>query len=296
MVLLTGASGFLGKMIRTRIFKDAIITLGRDNKSDIICDLSKEVPVLPEVDLVIHAAGKAHSVPRTDEERQNFFDVNLTGTIHLLEALSKKEQLPKSFLLISSVAVYGLEHGKAIDEKTVLKAEDAYGLSKIKAENVVLKWCKAHDVKCTILRLPLLAGANPPGNLGGMIKGIQRGYYYNIAKGQARKSIVLTTDVADIIPKAAEIGGIYNLTDGYHPSFSELSISISKQLNKKVPGSIPEILAVIIARVGDLLGERAPINSKKLRKITSDLIFDDSLARIQLGWNPHAVLDGFKIT
>lgn len=46
---------------------------------------------------------------------------------------------------------------------------------------------KQHNVVCTILRLPLLVGTNPPGNLGAMIKGIARGYYFNIGGGKSKK-------------------------------------------------------------------------------------------------------------
>lgn len=45
--------------------------------------------------------------------------------------------------------------------------------------------------------------------------------------------MVLAQDVAAFIDKVSLVGGIYNLTDGYHPGFSELSEFISKRLNKK---------------------------------------------------------------
>jgi nucleoside-diphosphate-sugar epimerase len=107
--------------------------------------------------------------------------------------------------------------------------------------------------------------------------------------------VVLAEDVARFIVKVAEIGGIYNLTDGYHPSFAELSSHISIQLGKGKPMNMPFGLAMIVAKFGDLLGSKAPLNTNKLKKITSDLTFDDSKAREAFGWNPTRVLDGFKI-
>ena len=139
-------------------------------------------------------------------------------------------------------------------------------------------------------------GPIPPGNLGEMIKGIQNGYYFNIGGGKAKKSMVLAEDVAKSILKVAEIGGIYNLTDGYHPSFCELSINISFQLGKSRPRNLPLWLAKGLALIGDLLGAKTPFNSNKLHKITSDLTFDDSKAREAFGWNPTPVLEGFEIT
>jgi nucleoside-diphosphate-sugar epimerase len=294
--LLTGGTGFLGYFISKTISENNIlVTLSRNIGQYSIC-LEQKVPHFSEkFELVIHAAGKAHSVPKTSLEKQAFFDVNFKGTQNLLQGLEESQSLPKAFIFISTVAVYGKEIGMNISEDAPLLTKDPYGLSKIQAEQLVLDWCKKHNVICTILRLPLLAGQNPPGNLGAMIKGIKMGYYFNIAGGKAKKSMVLAEDVAKYILNVAEIGGIYNLTDGYHPSFDELSNHISIQLGKGKPMHMPLWLARIIAKFGDLLGNKAPLNTNKLKKITSDLTFDDSRARKVFGWNPTRVLDGFRI-
>jgi hypothetical protein len=52
-------------------------------------------------------------------------------------------------------------------------------------------------------------------------------------------------------------------------------------------------VAKMMGFVGDLIGNKAPINSLKLKKITSDLTFDDSKSR-KLGWNPQSVLEYLK--
>lgn len=293
-IILTGSNGFLGKAIFSVLNHLEIIDLARTNAS-ISCDLSTQIPNIPAVNIVIHCAGKAHSVPKTPQQKQEFFDVNVTGTQNLLKGLEQAPSLPKSFVFISSVAVYGLDKGNNIHESQPLYARDPYGLSKIQAEEVVQEWCAKNNVVCTILRLPLLVGQNPPGNLGAMIKAIQNGYYMNIAGGLARKSMVMAEDVAKIILAASEIGGIYNLTDGYHPNFSELSAHIAQQLNKNKPLNIPVWMANIMAKTGDLFGEKFPFNSYKLSKITTDLTFDDSHATKMLGWNPKLVLNSFKI-
>lgn len=298
-ILLTGASGFLGKAIsRHLVLQQAqLLTIGRQSSNHIVCDLSAEIPIINanSIDVVIHAAGKAHVVPKTIAQHQAFFEVNLKGTQNLLTALAQLPQLPKSFVFISSVAVYGKETGTNIAENTPLLAKDSYGLSKIQAEEFVATWCAKNNVICIILRLPLLAGSKPLGNLDAMIKGIQKGYYFNIAGGNAKKSMLLATDVAKVITKVSAIGGIYNLTDGYHPSFNELSNSIAQQLDKPTPLNMPLWLTQLIAKFGDVLGKNAPINSAKLKKITSDLTFDDSKARNAFGWQPTPVLKGFVI-
>lgn len=292
--LLTGANGFFGKSIINALeSKYTIITLSR-TCGDYKVSLEKEIPnFIKKFDLVIHAAGKAHSVPKTAFEKQQFYDINVLGTQNLLAGF-EKIGLPKQFVFISSVAVYGKENGEDINEEDLLLAKDDYGLSKIRAEKIAIEWCSKHNVICTILRLPLLVGKNPLGNLGAMLKAIDKGYYFNIGGGKARKSMVLAQDVAVFIPKVAAIGGIYNLTDGVHPDFEALSVAISKNKNRRTPFNLPLFTAKLIGYIGDLLGNIAPINSLKIKKITSNLTFDDTKARKQLDWNPQPVLEYLK--
>lgn len=290
-ILLTGSSGFLGKEIIYRNKEHSIISLNR-KIGNYKYDLSLSIPDFESklFDIVIHNAGKAHFTPKTILEEQDFFNVNFIGTQNLLIGL-EKGNIPKRFVFISSVAIYGLEIGNEIDEEYPLLAKDPYGMSKVKAEQLVVDWCKKNNVIYTILRLPLLVGSNPPGNLGAMIKGIQKGYYFNIAGGHARKSMVLAQDIAKILLKASEIGGVYNLTDGFHPNFYELSNAIGKKYGKSRIFNLPFFIAKIIALIGDFIGSKFPLNSNKLKKITSDLTFDDAKARQVLGWKPTKVID-----
>ena len=294
-ILLTGSSGFLGKHIFSYLNQEYdIYTLSRTHSS-INCDLSVLQPTLPIVDIVIHSAGMAHILPKNNYEENAFFKVNVKGTQNLLNALDLAVPKPRFFIFISSVAVYGLNCGENINEDYPLLANDSYGKSKIETERLVNDWCVKNGIICTILRLPLLVGTNPKGNLGAMIKAIKNSYYFNIAGGYAKKSMVLATDVSKFILKASEIGGIYNLTDGYNPSFYELSIFIAKQLGKKSIHNMPYAVAKCIAFIGNGLGTYFPMNTTKMDKITSTLTFDDSKARLAFGWNPNPILKEFKI-
>ena len=292
-ILLTGATGFLGKTIVKELSKEnSILSLSRSLGGFKVA-LENEVPNFEEkFDLVVHAAGKVHSVPKTESEKIEFHNVNVIGTENLLKGL-EDTGIPKHFVFIRSVSVYGQEFGIGINEEHRLEAKDPYGLSKIEAEVLVVEWCKKNNIICTILRLPLLVGKNPPGNLGAMIKAIEKGYYFNIGGGKARKSMVLAEDVAAFIPKVSTIGGIYNVTDGFHPTFFELSSAIAKQLKKSRPMNMPLLAAKIIGLIGDFMGSKAPINSLKLKKITADLTFDDTKAGEVAGWQPRRVLDWY---
>jgi nucleoside-diphosphate-sugar epimerase len=294
--LLTGSNGFLGRVLESSSTNNTVIHTLSKSSGEYDVNLETQIPIFNhEFDIIIHAAGKAHSIPKSKEDRDAFFSVNVQGTKNLLEGL-ENYKIPKSFVFISTVAVYGVSEGYLINEQSELNAIDPYGKSKIEAEELVLNWCETNNIVCTILRLPLLVGSNPPGNLGSMISGLKSGFYFNIAGGKARKSMVLASDVAKYILKASEIGGIFNLTDGYHPSFFELSEIISLQLGKSRSKNLPFWLAKGLALTGDIFGEKAPLNSAKLHKITSDLTFDDTKAREAFGWDPTPVLEGFKIS
>lgn len=296
--LLTGAHGFLGRYIEQYLVENkyTVTCLGRHEKNDIICELSKNIPNFSSLfDVVVHAAAKAHVVSKTKAAAKDFFSVNLQGTKNLCAGLENLDTLPKAFVFISTVAVYGLEEGELIDEKNPLSGTSPYAKSKIEAEFFLKGWCKKNSVKLAILRLPLIAGTNPPANLSAMIKAILTNRYFSIGNGSAKKSMVMANDVARYIPAIAAIGGIYNLTDGHHPSFKELADLMATQLNKKPSKYIPFWMAKTMALIGNLLGEKAPINTNKLKKITATLTFDDTLARNTFGWLPSKVLNAFTI-
>ncbi|RZK22643.1 MAG: NAD-dependent epimerase/dehydratase family protein [Flavobacterium sp.] len=294
-MLLTGASGFLGEII-SKDFPMKICKLGRSAHMDIVCDLATNIPNLStSFKIVTHAAGKAHTIPKTDVDKRAFFDINVNGLNNLFKGLERCTKLPESFILISSVSVYGLDFGIDITEDYPLEAKDPYGMSKIEAENLAFQWCELNKVKLTILRLPLIAGNNPPGNLGAMITGIEKGYYMNIGNGNARKSIVLGSDVARVIPTISNIGGTYNLTDGYNPSFFELSSYIARELGKRPSKDIPLFIAKGIAMLGDILGAHAPLSTMKLNKVLSTLTFSDQKIKNTIDWEPISVLEGLKL-
>src|SRR5574344_441517 len=296
-LLFTGASGFLGYNILPILHKEyeTVHTMGLGQEDDIKINLAKEVPPInTHYDIVLHACGKAHVVPRTPEEEKAFYDVHYEGTRNLCAAL-EKVGVPKALVFISTVAVYGCESGDLISEDYPLKGETPYAKSKIMAEEFLTAWCKEQGVVLGILRPSLLAGKNAPGNLGAMVNGIRKGFYMNIAGGKVVKSILMAEDIARIMPVLIEKGGVYNVCDTRQPSFGELSVSVAEELGKRKPVSIPYWIAWCMAKVGDLLGSKAPINSYKLEKMTKSLTFSNEKARRELGWEPLNVLDNYRI-
>lgn len=295
-LLFTGASGFLGNNVRSLLEEMyEVAAVGLTPQDDYTVNVAKEVPELRErYDIVLHAAGKAHSVPKTEAEKQVFFDVNLQGTKNLCAAL-EKIGIPEAFVFISTVAVYGCDYGDNITEEHPLNGTTPYAMSKRLAEEYLQKWCYEHNVVLGIIRPSLIAGSNPPGNLGAMIGGIRSGRYFSIAGSKARKSVLMVQDIAKLVPLLAAKGGTYNVCDSYQPSFRELETIICKQLGQSLPISIPYWMAKGMALIGDCLGEKAPVNSLKLKKITRSLTFSNEKAIRELEWKPTKVLDNFRI-
>ncbi len=295
-LLFTGASGFLGSNILPLLRSNYDVdTLALDETATYNINLvTDEIHLSHGYDIVLHAAGKAHVVPRTDAEIKLFYDINFEGTKKVCAAL-EKVGTPKSFIFISTVAVYGCDFGEMITEEHPLDGQTPYAKSKIMAEEFLAYWCKRNNVILTILRPSLLAGKNAPGNLGAMVNGIKTGRYLSIAGGKARKSVLMVDDIANLIPLVADKGGIYNVCDSNNPTFRDLERVISSQLNKKIPFSIPSWIAKCLACIGNLLGSKAPINSLKLRKITESLTFSNEKAVRELGWNPMDVVENYKI-
>lgn len=295
-LLFTGGSGFLGRNIKPILDKKyEVTTIGIMDADMIKANFVTDIPNLPErYDIVLHAAGKAHIYPKTEAERKSFYDVNLTGTIHLCEAL-EMVGVPKALIFISTLNVYGDDPGNmSKEDDRPLIGSSPYAESKIKAEQYLTEWSKKNNVVLGILRPSLLAGKGAPGNLGAMIHGIKTGAYLSIAGGKAKKSVLMVDDIAHLVPLVAEKGGVYNVCDDHNPSFGELEATIAKQLGKRKPINIPYWVAKCLALIGDVFSS-FPINSRRLEKIVTSDTWSNEKAKRELGWKPMDVLENFRI-
>lgn len=295
-ILLTGHTGFLGRVVLSafRAKEFPCMTLSRSDQSDIVCDLAKDTPKIDGFySAVVHCAGLAHRYPRNLEEERAFFESHVDGTRHLLNALSEKGC--GKFIFISSVAVYGRDEGWLLNEEETLNPTMVYGKCKLAAEKEVIRWGQENNIPTYIFRLPLVVGDRPPGNLGAMVRAMSRGYYFKIGQINPKKSMVLATDFADFLTRFEEfdVPGIYNITDGYHPSLREIERCIARKykLPTKPPG-LPFFLIRMLGKIGDFF-PTAPINTFKIKKLTTDLTYDDQNARFNLNWNPRRVIDAW---
>ncbi len=290
-LLLTGSTGFLGSILKKELDQHfSVTTLGLSSSNNYSIDLGRQTPHFTSgFDCVVHNAGKAHTVPQTAEQKAVFYALNHNGTLRLLEALEATGHLPQCFVFISTIAVYGLDEGENIAESTPLQVQTPYAKSKLAAEQAIEEWGAQRGVPVVILRLPLVVGPNPPGNLGKMAFAIYKGRYVRIRHNLARKSAVSATDVARLIPRLIGKSGVYNLTDGVHPTFESVESAIASALQRPLPWSLPKEILRLTAGMGDYL-PGFPLNTLMLRKLTASLTFSDTKAREELGWSPNPVL------
>lgn len=83
-LLFTGASGFIGNNILPLLKNQFNVkTMSFSNIDTYNFNIATTIPSLNEsFDVVLHAAGKAHIVPKSEEEKKSFFDINYQGTVN----------------------------------------------------------------------------------------------------------------------------------------------------------------------------------------------------------------------
>jgi len=292
IALITGYSGFLGSYILEALRHNHfyVVKIGRSKNADIHWDFFSDDIFIPKSDVFVHCAGLAHQVAKNNLDSE-FFRVNELATINICRAINKSGNFPNTFIFISTVAVYGLDEGELISEKSLLHPKTAYAKSKCNAEKFLQVWAENHNVKLMILRLPLVVGVSPRGNLASMINAIRRGYYFRFVNRTVRRSMVLAQDVANFIVTLYGKEGIINLTDGTNCSFAELEDYIAKKFNRKIV-SIPYVIVHLLSFIGDFI-PLFPINSYRLKKLKSTLTFSTKKAMNFYGWKPSPVIGNF---
>ncbi|MEK7097419.1 MAG: NAD(P)-dependent oxidoreductase [Patescibacteria group bacterium] len=200
-ILLTGASGFLGRTVYSRLQKEGYSVIPLVEKpaglaGEIIIDLGdpefiSKLPPLSRLDAVIHTAARIDFSSRQDPA---FFEINTLAT-HRLAKFSQEKKA--HFIFTSSIAVFG-NQARNIDEKTIINPESSYGLSKWLAEELIKNDC----VSFSILRFPGIFGRNGGGHLG-LNKAIGEALAGRAPKlagpGSGRRNYIFVEDAAEVI-------------------------------------------------------------------------------------------------
>lgn len=288
-ILLTGASGMLGRYICEAMGNDhRIITLQRHD-ADICCDLSIDVPDIKDerFDLVIHAAGS--------QNEDTAFSLNFDGTRHLIEALSKNP--PANFVYLSSWEVYSPDAGENVEESAQAWAATKVGQSKARAEAALEKWSAENGVRLTILRPARMFGKGVGGEMKSLYNDVLANRYIHVRGNDASLSLVCASDVAEVVKNLHSIGGIYNICDGKRVSWIELAEAMSANAGAmKRQTHLPEKWADIAWKYFRALpAVKSSLSPETLSRRGKTLTLSDAaLKNIWPGWKPYPTIDVIK--
>lgn len=245
-----------------------------------ILDAGSYAGKLRGIDVVIHLAAMAHSVPRTKEEADRFWKVNLEGTKTLIAAAV--EQGVRRFVHVSTVAVLSPSDGGIAS---------AYADSKRAAEREVFEF--GDRIEVVVVRPTTVYGPNDRGNIFQLIRWIDRGLPAIIGSGENRKSLVYSRNLADallLLSEHGKCGESYIVTDGHDMSMREIVREISRSLGRggRWP-SIPLEAANAVTGVNEWIAEHFGVprffRRDMVAKLTEETVSDPSLL-FSLGFRP----------
>jgi nucleoside-diphosphate-sugar epimerase len=135
-VLLTGAHGFTGKYMNERLRQEGFDVYPLE------CNITHREAVQEAVqkiqpDWVVHLAAVSFVGHESDEA---FYQVNVIGTLNLLESLATLSKKPECVLIASSANIYGTPDIELIDEHVIPAPVNHYGCSKLAMEHMVSNW------------------------------------------------------------------------------------------------------------------------------------------------------------
>ncbi len=246
LVLVTGATGFVGTALctalpqygfRVRRAVRASIHPGTDavvvGHIDATTDWSA---ALAGVDGIVHLAARTHDVlDPTPQRLDDYRRLNVAGTRRLAEEAARAGV--RRFVFMSSVKVNGeATQGRPFRESDVPQPRDAYGITKLEAEQVLQELSRAGAMEIVVLRPPLVYGAGVKGNFLRLMGLLARGVPLPFASIRNRRSLIYVGNLIDAIvtalrsPQAA--GGTYLVSDGEALSTPDLLRRLGRALGR----------------------------------------------------------------
>ncbi|MDK8463859.1 SDR family oxidoreductase [Marinobacter sp. SS13-12] len=295
-ILLTGASGFLGEPLSECLDRDSRFVLTRavrrkeslKNSRDVLIDGlhagTDWATALNGQDVVVQAAARVHIMKdEVSEPVAEYRKVNVDGTLNL--ARQAVAAGVRRFVFISSIKVNG--------EDTPLNSpftpgdkpapEDAYGFSKMEAEQGLWDIARDTGMEVVIIRPPLVYGPGVKGNFARMIKLVEKGLLLPLGAIHNKRSLVALDNLVDLIVSCidhpAAANQIFLAGDGQDLSTTQLLRGIGKAMGK--PARLIPVPAGMLMFGAALLGKKGVA-----QRVLGSLQVDISKARNLLGWEP----------
>ncbi|MBV2167045.1 MAG: NAD-dependent epimerase/dehydratase family protein [Kaistella sp.] len=275
-IFLFGASGFLGSHLQSKLDGEVIgVNIRQQNWQENIPD---------DANVFINCIGKAHDHNGTATEHDFYFANYELVKVLFEEFLKFNAQI---FIHISSIAaVEENERKEVLTEDSVGNPHSHYGKSKKAAEEYLLKQSLPSGKKIFILRPTMIHGEGDKGNLTLLYKIISKGIPYPLGAFKNSRTFISVDNVVflinEIIKKHKEMeSGIYHISDDESLSTQKIIEIIGTAKGKKpLILSLPKFLINGLAKMGDMIS--LPINSKRLKKMTSNLIVSNQKIKTAL--------------
>lgn len=307
-ILITGVHGFVGTNLVKALSKEHTIygldiinptkegvryTFGWDY-------LDKEDGI-PEVDAIIHLAGKAHDT-KNQSAADVYFKINTDLTKKIYDYYLKSKA--KKFIFFSSVkAAADRVEGEYVDENVVPSPKGPYGESKIAAEEYIhskederIKLGK----ETYILRPCMIHGPGNKGNLNLLYGVVKKGIPWPLGAFENKRTFTSIDNLCFIINGLLDLeveSGVYNINDDEAVSTNELIEIICDSLGKKAHiWHIPRGLMEGVAKIGGAL--HLPLNPERLQKLTENYVSSNAKIKKALGVDelPVKAKDGLAMT
>ncbi len=264
-VIVTGASGFIGRALCQRLRADgfSLLALGRDD-GDVAH--AQTWDALPAAKVVIHAAGRSY-VPDSWKDGAAFLRSNVLGTENALAYCRRHS----SRMVYVSAYIYGIPETLPIAESHPVKPNNPYALSKHLAEQLCGFAGTYQQLPVTVLRLFNVFG---PGQrdeflIPAIVAQVKAGKDVRVLDLKPRRDYVYLADVVDAIMRAA------TLADGFR------ILNIGSGTSQ----SVQEVIDHIQAAAGTTLPVISS-NQERPQEIP-DVRADITQARRVLGWEPR---------
>ncbi len=300
-VLITGGAGFIGRpLVRKLLDRGYCVTvvdnfsygqpelLPSDDRLTVvqadIREYSRLTRIMRELKpwAVVHLAA-LHYIPYCIEHPGETYEVNVTGTRNLLEAVSTLEDKPH-FVFSSSAAVYQ-DSVEKLRETCPIDPIDVYGETKVEGEHMVKDYCAQFDIGFTVLRLFNVYGPgdNMPHLIPNIVRQLKNGDNIQLGNLLPKRDLVYVDDVAEAFAMSVDARkpiGIYNVGTGFEYSPEEVVNSLENILQShKQERRLGVTSAAAFQRASDRM----------------HLVCINDALRNDLGWKPnHSLLAGLE--
>ena len=310
MILVTGATGFVGTALVGRLAADrafnGVIAAVRQTVA-LFPEGVRQFPVgdllpatdwsaaLQDVDKLVHCAARVHVMQDDSTDPLRAYRlVNVEGTLNLARQAAASGV--RRFVCVSSIKV----NGEATQPRQPFSADDLpapldpYGVSKLEAEQGLREIEAKTGMEVVIVRPPLVYGPGVKANFASMVRWVARGLPLPFGAINNARSMVALGNLVDLLvtclkhPEAA--GQTFLVSDGEDVSTTELLRRTAQALKKKT--LLLPIPTFVLESGAALLGKRAVA-----QRLCGSLQVDIDKTRRLLGWNPPLTLDqGLKKT